>query len=159
MNSSAAIDGLTDDHLTEPAIDGWSVRDHLAHPALWDDLRASEVTRISAGFESAWRMSGGQDAIYSDLTYKLRRSLSLVQVRWELATSHQRLIGALSAATERGLNASLYGEAALPSTRPGSPAGGVNAAPEHVLERRGSVPTTGRCLYRAITGGGGVYRS
>ncbi|MBE0611658.1 MAG: hypothetical protein IH609_19915, partial [Dehalococcoidia bacterium] len=71
---------------------------------------------ISAGLDSAWRMAEGQDAIYSDLAYRLRRGLSLAQVRWELATSHQRLLEAISAATERGLDASLYGEAALPST-------------------------------------------
>lgn len=112
----AAIDGLTDAQLTDPSLDGWSIKDHLAHLALWDDLRASEVTRISAGLDSAWRMAEGQDAIYSDLAYKLRSGLSLAQVRWELATSHQRLLDALSAATERGLDASLYGEAALPST-------------------------------------------
>jgi len=112
----AAIDGLTDAQLTDPSLDGWSVKDHLAHLALWDDLRASEVTRISAGLDSAWRMAEGQDAIYSDLAYRLRRGLSLAQVRWELATSHQRLLEAISAATERGLDASLYGEAALPST-------------------------------------------
>lgn len=112
----AAIDGLTDEQLTEPILDGWSVKDHLAHLALWDDLRASEVTRISAGFDSAWRMAEGQDAIYSGVAYRLRRGLSLAHVRWELETSHQRLLDALSAANERGLDASLYGEAALPST-------------------------------------------
>jgi hypothetical protein len=57
----AAIDGLTDALLTEPSLDGWSVKDHLAHLALWDDLRASEVVRISAGHDSAWRMTGAQD--------------------------------------------------------------------------------------------------
>jgi hypothetical protein len=112
----AAIDGLTDDQLTEPTLDGCPVKDHLAHLALWDDLRSSEVTRISAGFESAWRMAEGQDSIYSVLAHGLRKDLSLAQVRWELDTSHQRLLDALSAATERGLEASLYGEAALPST-------------------------------------------
>ena len=112
----AAIDGLTDAHLTDPTLDGWSVKDHLAHLALWDDLRASEVMRISAGFDSAWRMAEGQDGIYSALGHEVRRGLSLAQVRWELDTSHQRLLDALSAATERGLDASLYGEAALPST-------------------------------------------
>ena len=44
----ATIDGLTDDQLCEPTIDGWSVKDHLLHIALWDDVRASEVERISA---------------------------------------------------------------------------------------------------------------
>lgn len=112
----AAIDGLADAQLTDPSLDGWSVKDHLGHLALWDDLRASEVTRISAGFDSAWRMAEGQDAIYSALGHELRHDLSLAQVRWELDTSHQRLIDALSAAKVRGLDASLYGEAALPST-------------------------------------------
>lgn len=112
----ATIEGLTDNQLTEPTLDGWSVKDHLAHLALWDDLRWSEVVRISAGHESAWRMAEGQDGIYSELAFGLRKHLSLAQVRWELDTSHRRLIDALSGATERGLDASLYGEAALPST-------------------------------------------
>ncbi len=43
----AAIGGLTDAQMSEPSIDGWSVKDHLLHIALWDDLRATEVARIS----------------------------------------------------------------------------------------------------------------
>ena len=39
----AAIDGLSDALMTERSLDGWSVKDHLAHLALWDDLRAAEV--------------------------------------------------------------------------------------------------------------------
>lgn len=39
----AAIDGLSNEVLTKPSLDGWSVKDHLA---LWDDIRASEVARI-----------------------------------------------------------------------------------------------------------------
>ena len=31
----AAIDGLSDAVLTDPSLDGWSVKDHLAHLALW----------------------------------------------------------------------------------------------------------------------------
>ena len=49
----SAIDGLSDELITEPSLDGWSVKDHLIHAALWDDLRASEVVRISAGHASA----------------------------------------------------------------------------------------------------------
>jgi len=41
----SAIDGLSDELLTEPSLDGWSVKDHLAHIAFWDDIRASEVAR------------------------------------------------------------------------------------------------------------------
>src|SRR5690242_20210325 len=65
-----AIDGLSDEMMSEPSIDGWSVKDHLAHLAFWDDTRASEVVRISAGHESAWRMTDEQDDAYSELGYR-----------------------------------------------------------------------------------------
>jgi uncharacterized damage-inducible protein DinB len=106
----ATIDGLSDELMVEPSLDGWSVKDHLAHIALWDDIRAGEVVRISAGYDSAWRMTGEQDATYSALGHALRHGLSLDQVRWELATSWQRLLDAIAAATSRGLDGSLYGE-------------------------------------------------
>ncbi len=111
----AAIEGLNDAQAVEPSIDGWSVKDHLAHLALWDDLRASEVGRISAGHQTAWHMPG-RDHEYSGLAYDLRRDLPLDQVRWELGTSHQRLLDAIASATPSGLDASRYGEAALRST-------------------------------------------
>lgn len=109
----SAIEGLSDALLTEPSLDGWSAKDHLAHIAGWDDIRASEVVRISAGYESAWRMTNEQDAVYNALAYDLRLNLSLDQVRWELETSRQRLLTAISSATARGLDDSLYGEAGL----------------------------------------------
>ena len=112
----SAIHGLSDELMTEPSLDGWSVKDHLAHLALWDDLRAGEVVRISAGHDSAWRMTHDQDEAYNAVAHSLRLALSLDQVRWELATSRQRLIDAISSAPPRGLDASLYGEAALRST-------------------------------------------
>src|SRR5688572_17243910 len=100
----AAIDGLSDELMTEPSLDGWSVKDHLAHLALWDDLRASEVIRISAGHDSAWRMAGEQDAALNELVHDLRLALPVVQAKWELEASRQRLLDAIAAATERGLD-------------------------------------------------------
>src|SRR5687767_15153143 len=81
-----AIDGLSDAQLAEPTLDGWSVSDHLMHLAAWDEIRASEVERISAGHASAWRMTGEQDAAYSTLAHDLRHELSPEQAKWELAT-------------------------------------------------------------------------
>lgn len=112
----ATIDGISDERLIEPSLDGWSVKDHLAHLALWDEVRAAEVVRISAGHASAWRMAGGDDAILSALGHALRRDLALAQVRWELATTHQRLLDTIASATTRGLEGSHYGEAGLRST-------------------------------------------
>lgn len=37
----AAIEGLDTAALSEPSLDGWSVKDHLFHIALWDEMRAS----------------------------------------------------------------------------------------------------------------------
>lgn len=110
-----AIDGLSDQQLAEPSLDGWSVKDHLAHVAAWDEIRASEVIRISAGFESAWHMAGGRDDDLGDILYEVRRELSLAQVMWELEATRARLLDAIAAATPRALDASLYGEAALRS--------------------------------------------
>jgi uncharacterized damage-inducible protein DinB len=112
----AAIHGLTDAQLTDPSLDGWSVKDHLAHLALWDDIRSSEVRRISAGHDSAWRMTPEQGESYNATGYAVRRDLSLDHVRWELATSRQRLLDAITAATPRGLDPSRYDAAALRST-------------------------------------------
>ena len=112
----SAIEGLSDELMAEPSLDGWSVKDHLAHLALWDDTRAGEVVRISAGHDSAWRMTPDQEEAFNAVGHALRQALSLDQVRWELATSRQRLLDAIASATPRGLEASLYGEAALRST-------------------------------------------
>jgi uncharacterized damage-inducible protein DinB len=112
----SAIQGLSDEVMTEPSLDGWSIKDHLAHLALWDDIRATEVARISAGHDSAWRGSDEQAVAYNELVHALRRALPLDQVRWELATSRQRLVDAISSATPRGMDDSLYGDAGLRSS-------------------------------------------
>jgi uncharacterized damage-inducible protein DinB len=109
------IEGLSDAKMVEPSLDGWSVKDHLAHIAAWDEIRASEVVRISAGHQTAWDMPGRDDE-YSSLLHDLRRDLSLAQVRWELETSGQRLLDVIAAATPQGLDPSRYGEAGLNST-------------------------------------------
>jgi uncharacterized damage-inducible protein DinB len=111
----AAIDGLTDDQMSEPTIDGWAVKDHLAHLALWDDIRAAEVERISAGFESAWKMTEHQDEAHNATGYELRRSMSAAQARWELEQSRRRLLDAITAATPDALDPSRYGAAGLRS--------------------------------------------
>ena len=72
----AAIQGLSDELLTDPSLDGWSVKDHLAHVALWDEIRASEVARISAGHASAWRMDGQQDGPRALSSLPATRALS-----------------------------------------------------------------------------------
>lgn len=111
----AAIEGLSDEQMAEPSIDGWSVKDHLLHLALWDDIRAAEVERISAGYESVWQMTDEQDESVNALGYEVRRGLSVDQARYELDASRERLLDAIAAATPLGLEPSRYAAAGLRS--------------------------------------------
>ena len=110
-----AIEGLSEDEMSEPSIDGWSVKDHLAHIALWDDIRAAEVDRISAGYESAWKMTEQQDDALNHTGYELRRSMSAPQAKWEFENSGHKLIDAITRCNARALDGSLYGAAGLRS--------------------------------------------
>ena len=110
-----AIDGLTDEQMSKPTIDGWAVKDHLAHLALWDDIRADEVERLSAGHHAAWKMTEKQDDDYNATGYELRRTMSAAQARWELDRSRRRLLDAITAATPRALDPASYGAAGLRS--------------------------------------------
>ena len=121
----AAISGLTPQQLSETSIDGWSVKDHLLHIATWDEVRADEVARISAGHASAWKMTEEQDSVYNELSYALRRDLSLDQALWEWETSRQQLLGAIASAPDRAFDPSLYGEAGLVSHHEAQHAGWI----------------------------------
>lgn len=121
----AAIDGLSDAQMSEPTIDGWAVKDHLAHLALWDDIRADEVERVSAGHGSAWKMTEQQDEAYNATGYELRRSMSADQARWELDNSRRRLVDAICAAPAEALDNGLYGAAGLRSQHEGQHAGWI----------------------------------
>src|SRR5688572_6283720 len=78
----AAIEGLDDVALSEPSLDGWSVKYHLAHISLWDEIRAGEMARISAGLNSAWQMTPDREEMYGILSHSLRVNLTPDQARW-----------------------------------------------------------------------------
>jgi uncharacterized damage-inducible protein DinB len=120
-----ALDGLGPGQLTEPMLDGWSVNDHLFHLAAWDYIRAQEVERISAGHDSAWRISREHVSTFNALLHEANRGLSVEQAFWELTRSREQLMAAIEAATPRGLDASLYGEAALLSGHEAQHAGWI----------------------------------
>ena len=112
----AALDGLTPARMLETTLDGWSVKDHLAHLAFWDDLRADEVVRLSAGYASVLKMTPEQDEAANTLAFDVRREISLEQARWELDHSYARLVSALTSATGAALDPAAYGEAGILSS-------------------------------------------
>lgn len=104
----------------EPSLDGWSLKDHLAHLAAWDEIRASEVLRISAGHDSAWRLTPEHEPQLAAILYMARKDLSVAQARWEFASTFERLLDALARASSRALDPSNYGEAGLRSAHEGA---------------------------------------
>ena len=105
----SSIEGLSEAQMSEPTIDGWSVKDHLYHLAFWHDLRSSEVVRISAGYEHAWPLTMDSQVV-NDIVQPARAGLSLEQARWEYESALERVITAVENANERGLTQSHYGE-------------------------------------------------
>jgi uncharacterized damage-inducible protein DinB len=113
----AAIEGLSEADMSQAALDGWSVKDHLTHVTVWDEIRAAEIERISAGFQPAWRhMTEAETEAFNALTERMRSGLPLSQVMAELESSRARVLAAIDTATERGLDETRYGEAGLRST-------------------------------------------
>jgi len=121
----AAIEGLSGAQMTERTHNGWSVKDHMAHITFWDEVRASEVARISAGLDSAWRLTSEEDEMLNAMVTRARWDHSLEQVQREFTESKQLFLDALSRATNEGLDASRYGEAGLVSQHEAEHAGWI----------------------------------
>lgn len=121
----AAIEGLTEEQMTERSHNGWCVKDHLAHVTFWDEIRAAEVERISAGRESAWRLTSEEDETLNDMVTRARWDHPLAQVLAEFEESRRRFMDALERATPEGLDASRYGEAGLVSGHEAEHAGWI----------------------------------
>lgn len=107
------LDGLSEAQMTERTIHGWSAKDHLTHLALWEELRASEINRISAGFASGCAYTEEQVESLNQINHDLFRDCSVEQARWELERAHRLVLDALEAATPRGLEPEHYTDVGL----------------------------------------------
>ena len=151
----AAIAGLDAQAMTAPVIDGWSVVDHLAHLAFWDELRASDVERISAGSRprGGWRRARTTSSAASSTNAAGRSRPSRRCGSW---TGHARgwwpLFAALPAPLSNRIGTARPGcvRSTRRSTRPGFAPGEV-------------VPTRGKGLigdsHSVITTGAAVFAS
>jgi len=97
--------GLSDVQLMEPGVTGaWSIRDILAHVTTWEEealkhlpliLKSHTPPRYSVQY-------GGIDAFNARMTEQ-KRSLSLSEVRAQLAATHGRLVDFIQSAPEHQL--------------------------------------------------------
>lgn len=104
-----AVRGLTEEQLTTPAIDGWSVKDHLAHLTVWDEMRFFEISRIARGGTYGFPPTPEIDW-FNEPTTNNRRSLSLHQVLADLAFARDMVLQAVAICPEDRLDENLYGE-------------------------------------------------
>src|SRR5437899_8560668 len=94
--------GLSDVQLMEPGVTGgWSVRDILAHVTTWEEEALKHLPLIlTRGTPPRYSVRyGGIDAFNARMTEQ-KRSLSLSEVRAQLAATHGRLVDFIQSAPE-----------------------------------------------------------
>ena len=90
----AATEGLSDDEMVALSLDGWAVRDHLAHIAAWDELRYYEIMRVVRGQPTLYhdlRDDHEVQEINRAFTY-FRRDLTSEEMLRELEFSRGRIL-------------------------------------------------------------------
>ncbi len=106
-----AIEGLNEEQMSRPAIDGWSVKDHLIHLTVWHEMRFHEVSRIARGGQSAYPpFTDEQLEAINSLTVTLRRHLPLSQVLADLDFARSLVAEAIAGCPEEALDEKRYGE-------------------------------------------------
>lgn len=93
-----AIEGLTAEQMTDAVIDGWSIKDQLAHVAFWEELMAQDFLRVARGHAAAlmYHSSERTDDL-NDLIISMRRKFPLGQVLSELDRTRVEMMAALDA--------------------------------------------------------------
>jgi hypothetical protein len=106
-----AIAGLTEEQMSRPGPDGWSVKDELNHLAICDELRFFEIGRVARGGGPAFTgMTDEQVDFFNGMVASLRRSLPLEQVLADLEFARSLVIEAISSAPEFALEPARYGD-------------------------------------------------
>jgi uncharacterized damage-inducible protein DinB len=107
----AAVEGLTEEQMSRPDIDGWSVKDHLNHLTVCDEFRFYEIGRISRGARPGFV---GQDDEQTDtlnaLMVTLRRHLSVDEVVAFLDFARSLVLEAIRQAPDHALSRETYGD-------------------------------------------------
>jgi len=110
----AAIQGLSEERMSTPAIDGWSVKDHLNHMTVWHEFRFHEIGRVARGGRPAFPpFTDEQLETVNSITVALRRHLPLAQALADLEFARSLVVEAIAGCPEDALREDAYGEAGL----------------------------------------------
>ena len=107
----AAVEGLTEEQVSRPGIDGWSVKDHLSHLTACDEFRFYEIGRISRGGPPAFaHVDEEQTDTLNALMVTLRRHLAVDEVMADLDFARSLALEAIQRAPEHALSPQAYGD-------------------------------------------------
>jgi len=109
-----AVDGLTEEQMSRPGIDGWSVKDHLIHLTACDEFRFYEIGRISRGARPAFASADDEqmDALNA-IIVALRRNMTLEELIADLEFARSLVLEAIGQAPEHALAPEAYGDFAV----------------------------------------------
>lgn len=107
-----AVDNLSDEQMVIPIDGGWSVKDHLIHITVWDEMRFFEISRIARGGAASFPVTPDEADILwlNEPTVAMRRRLSLKQVIIDLAYARDLVLEAVTICPEDRLDGNLYEE-------------------------------------------------
>ena len=106
-----AIAGLSEEQMSRREMDGWSVKDHLAHLTVWHEMRFFEVTRIARGGRAAFPVSTEEEAEPVNSAFaQFRRDLPLRQVLEDLEFAREMVIQTVAGCEEEALDETRYEE-------------------------------------------------
>ncbi len=101
-----SFQGLAEEQMETPALDGWSVKDMLAHVAMWDEMELPDMRRAARG--RARVLDALDDAYqlvdrWNDIQFALRKTLPLEQVLAELDEARHEIMRFLASVAEEHL--------------------------------------------------------
>ena len=105
----AAIERLPEEQCKKPAVDGWSVKDHINHLTACDEIRFFEISRVSQGGRAASRVPEGEpmDAFNESIVTQ-RRHLPMEQAIADLNFARSLVTEAIMGAPEHALDPKAY---------------------------------------------------
>ena len=101
----AALEGLDEQSMSAELENGWTMKDVMAHVAMWDEMVLPDLIRAARGHHSsldAWDHESFTDQ-WNQISLALRRHFPLEQVLSELAESRQAILSFLDSPPEERL--------------------------------------------------------
>lgn len=99
-----SVQGLSEEQMQISLPDGWSVKDILAHVAMWEEIALLDVHRAARGDQTAlgaWDHSFAEQ--WNNIHFVLRKSFPLGQVLTELTEARQGMMEILNSVEEKRL--------------------------------------------------------